>query len=477
MSPALVLAACLVALAPEPPRPQATRPAARFAALERVVLAELAATHTPGAALAIIHRGRLIYARGFGVASVETGAPVTPATLFRLGSTTKMLTGAALVQAAAQGKLRLDAPIGERARGLTPRLARLTAHQLLSNTAGVADFPAPLTSHDDDALSTMIHGWRDDVLFGEPGRIYSYASPGFWLAGYVLEEAGGKPYADVMDELVFRPAGMTRTTLRPLTAMTYPLALGHDAAERGAAVIRPAFDNAAMWPAGSVFSSAQDLARFALALVDGGRLDAQQVFPDALLSTLAGEYVDLPGDPGVHYGYGLLSFTERGVRTVMHGGFSRGYGSMLRLAPAHGFALIVLTNRSGETLPKSVQKALELILPLAPETAPAPRVALALEPADLRRFVGVYANGAQTWEIRERDGQLVLHDADGETPLVKTGPWRLSPAAALDLDVAFVAGAGGRAEYIFTGLYAGRRRPDPPPRADPIPSPQRAPAR
>ena len=460
MSHVLALAACLVALAPEP-APAAARPAARFAALERVVRAELAATRTPGAALAILHRGRLIYARGFGVASVETGAPVTPATLFRLGSTTKMLTGAALVLLAAQGKLRLDAPIGAHVRGLAPRLARLTAHQLLSNTAGVADFPASLSSHDDDALATMIRGWSDGVLFAEPGQVYSYASPGFWLAGHVLAEAGGEPYADMMDELVFRPAGMARTTLRPLVAMTYPLALGHDAAGEGAAVIRPAFDNAAMWPAGSVFSSVQDLARFALALLDGGRLGAQQVFPDALLSTLAGDYVEVPGEPGVHYGYGLLSFTERGVRTVMHGGFSRGYGSMLRLAPAHGFALIVLTNRSGETLPKSVQKAIELVLPRAPEAAPTPRVALPLEPADLRRFVGVYANGAQTWEIRAREGLLVLHDADGETPLVKTGPWRLAPAAALDLDIPFVAGDGGRAEYIFTGLYAGRRRPDP----------------
>jgi CubicO group peptidase (beta-lactamase class C family) len=89
--------------------------------------------------------------------------------------------------------------------------------------------------------------------------VYSYASPGFWLAGYVLEQAGGKPYADMMAELVFAPAGMTRSTLRPLEAMTHALSVGHDVKDGKAAVVRPAFDNVAMWPAGSVYSSAEDL--------------------------------------------------------------------------------------------------------------------------------------------------------------------------------------------------------------------------
>lgn len=84
----------------------------------------------------------------------------------------------------------------------------------------------------------MSRGWTDDALFAAPGRVYSYASPGFWLAGHVLAEVGGKPYADMMTELVFAPLGMTRTTLRPLAAMTWPLALGHQLADGRPEVIR-----------------------------------------------------------------------------------------------------------------------------------------------------------------------------------------------------------------------------------------------
>jgi CubicO group peptidase (beta-lactamase class C family) len=446
-----------VAIALLAPTSAAARRSPDFAALERVVRDELKTTHTPGAAVAVIAGGELVYTRGFGVASVETRAPVTPSTLFRLGSTTKMLTGAAMLVLADQGRIDLVAPIGAGVTGLAPALARLTAHQLLSNTAGVADFAAPFVSHDDDALATMIRGWTDDALFGEPGRVYSYASPGFWLAGHVIERVGGQPYADMMDALVFTPVGMTRTTLRPLAAMTHPLAVGHDARGGPPTVIRPAFDNVAMWPAGSVYSSAEDLARFVGALLASGRIDGRQALPPALFTKLSGEYVAMPGEPGVHYGYGLLSFLQGGVRMVMHGGFSRGYGSMIQIAPGHGFAVIVVTNRSGETLPRTTEAARRMFLAVTDDAKPT-RTASPLAPGEFRRFVGVYANGPQTWEIREQGGRLLLLADGAEVTLTKTGEWRLSFGDALANDVAFVAGPDGRAEYVFTGLYAGRRR-------------------
>ncbi|MBC7909504.1 MAG: beta-lactamase family protein, partial [Pyrinomonadaceae bacterium] len=198
-----------------------------FSALEKVVLEELKETNTPGAAVAIVSGDRVIYAKGFGLANVETGAQVSPDMLFRLGSTTKMFTGAALVTLAAQGKIKLDEPIGTYVKSLTPKLARITTHQLISNSGGVADFQAPFISNDDESLARMALGWKDDAVFAEPGQVYSYSSPGFWLAGHVIEAVTGKPYADAMNELVFQPLGMTRTTLRPLVAMTYPLSQGH----------------------------------------------------------------------------------------------------------------------------------------------------------------------------------------------------------------------------------------------------------
>ncbi|HEX8843323.1 MAG TPA: serine hydrolase domain-containing protein [Pyrinomonadaceae bacterium] len=431
-----------------------------FAELERVVTEELKETGTPGAAVAIIKDGRVIFAKGFGVASVETNTPITPDTLFRLGSTTKMFTGAGMLTLADQGKLKLDAPIGTYSKGLSPKLSQLTPHQLISNTAGVGDFAPPFVSHDDAALSLMVRAWKDDALFGEPGKVYSYSSPGFWLAGYVIEEAGGKPYADMMEELLFKPLGMNRTTFRPLAAMTYPLALGHNAQADGKpAIIRPAFNNVAMWPAGSIFSSVQDLSRFVTALLSEGRLEGKQVLSPTLFNRLSGKHTLIPGERDAYYGYGLLNFEERGVRLIMHGGFSRGYGSMIQMAPEQGFAVIVLTNKSGMTLGKTTAKAKELFLQLKPAAIDAPKKALTLSASDLKDFTGKYVNGPQTWEILARGDKLFLKDAQAEYALTKTGERRLSFGDSLENDVALVPGKDGRVEYIFTGLYSARRIP------------------
>jgi len=110
-----------------------------FTQLEKVTLEELKETNTPGAAVAAVSGDRLVFAKGFGVANIETGAPVTPDTLFRVGSVTKMFTAAVLVTLAEQGQINLDEPISKYVKGLNPKLSLVTAYQLMSHTAGMTD--------------------------------------------------------------------------------------------------------------------------------------------------------------------------------------------------------------------------------------------------------------------------------------------------------------------------------------------------
>jgi CubicO group peptidase (beta-lactamase class C family) len=430
-----------------------------FSALESLIKEELQATNTPGAAISIVQGERVIYSKGFGVANVETGAPVTTDMLFRLGSTTKMFTAAALVTLSLQGKLKLEEPIGNYLTGINAKLSRITTHQLLSNTGGVADFAAPFISNDDEALGRMIRSWKEDALFTEEaGEVYSYASPGYWLAGYVIEERSKRPYADAMSELLFAPTGMTRTTLRPLQAMTYPLSMGHSLNDKQQpVVIRPAFNNVAMWPAGSIYSNVQELSRFVIALMNNGRVDGKQALAPEVPARLFGKYIRMPGEMDVYYGYGLLNFEERGVRMIMHGGFSRGYGSMIQMVPEERFAVIIQTNRSGETMPRTRMKAIELFLKLKDAAPPQPRTAQALSEREMTNFVGKYVNGPQSWEIVARDGKLFYKRAGGEVELKKTAPYRLSFGDKLENDLVFVANARGEIRYIFDGLYSAKK--------------------
>ena len=434
-------------------RAQQTQP--DFSALEQTIADELKATHTPGAALGIVRGDRLIYAKGFGTANVESGAPVTPDMLFRLGSTTKMFTAAALVQLANAGKLDLKQSIGKYARGLNPKLAQVNSHQLLTHTSGLSDGATMFGKHDDEALGETVRALKDSDFFTAPGRIISYANPGYWVAGYVIEQVSGKAYADQLAESLFKPLGMQRTTLRPTLAMTYPLAQGHEGAP--AKIIRPAADNAGNWPAGSIFSSVNDLSRWVIALLNEGKLDGQQVLAPGLLTQLAAPHAAVPGSE-MHYGYGLMSGSERGVKLIQHSGSRSGYGSQITLAPEQRTAVILLLNRTGGSLPKTVEKALELLLPPQPKSAPPTKQPLT--EAEIDRCVGKFGQATSDIELLKRDGQLWLAQGTRSLPVSKLGAGRYvagEPGQPPATEFALVFGADGKAEYFHAGLRSRRR--------------------
>ncbi len=428
------------------------------AAIERVVTEELRATNTPGAALAVVAGNRMLFARGYGVASVESPATVTPDMLFRLGSTTKMFTASAVVTLALEKKIDLNAPVGRYIQGLDPAIARLTANQLLSHTSGLRDEAPMFGSHDESSLGEGIRKWKPDFLFTEPGKIYSYSNPGYWLAGYLAETVAGMPYADVVEERVFKPLGMARSTFRPTMAMTRPIAQGHDVVDGKPAVIRPAADNAGSWPAGSMFSNVQDLARFVLAFLDGGKADGKQVLPAELVSTLSSRHADIPGSAG-GYGYGLSISRERGVTFVQHGGSRAGYGSSISMVPDQNFGVIIVANRSGSSLPKTSAAIVEMFLDLEAKKKDASELH-ALTAADLSRYAGIYANGAQRISLRAEEGVLVGGPGAGRTRFTKAGTDFLTSNPSGDTTaprLVGISGPGGKVEYLHAGGRSYRR--------------------
>ena len=432
-----------------------------FSQLEKVVLYELKETNTPGATVAIISGDRIIYKKAFGISNVETGAPMTPEMLFRIGSTTKMFTALALVTLAEQGKLKLDEPIGKHVNGLNPRIAGLTAHQLLTHTSGMIDEAPMYGEHDDSAMGRTIRSWKEDQLFTEPGKIISYSNPGYWLAGFTSESISKKPFADHMSESIFKPLGMTSSTFRPTVAMTYPLAQGHNASGGTApTVVRPFADNSASWPAGSMFSNVLDLSRFIIAFMNDGKLDQKQVLSPQVIAKLSTPQASIPSQHAAKYGYGLMISTYRGVRVVEHGGSRSGYGSVIKMAPDHRFAVIVLGNRTGVALNKTAEKAMELMLPLKPKDDDRPNQDLPMTAAEMAHYVGKYGQREANVEILLKDGKLFLKQGQNERPIRKVGENRFAvgaPNNSTPMQFTLVTGSDGKAEYFHAGLRASRR--------------------
>lgn len=437
--------------------PRATLSQEQEAAILLAIEAELRESGAPGAAVAVVRGGETVFLRAFGVRSSEERTPVTPDTLFRLGSTTKMLTSLAALDAASKGRLGLDVPVRAYVKDLHPALGRVTLRQLLSHTAGMREASPSVQSKDDSALAQMVRGWKGDYLFAPPGEVFSYSGPGYWLAGRVLERAHDKPYAEVMREALFQPLGMERSTLRPLEALTFDAAQGHVESGGALRVVRPMAENTAMYPAGSAFSSARELARLASLLVRGGRDGERRVLPEAVVREFFTAHALLPGagPEEARYGFGLVRVRLGGTEVFEHGGVRRGYGSHIRFIPEQQGAVILLTNKNGVTLRTSLALISRSVfgLPEQPETPPEPPP---LTAAEAERYTGTYTHADLARFGVSWDGTQLVLTTDAARPLQRVRQDGFRTADGQELVFVFKPGQP-RARYLHMDLLTAVR--------------------
>ena len=437
-----------------------------FAALEALAREEMREIHAPGAQIAIVSGDRVVFSRGLGVESVETGTPVTPETLFRIGSVTKMLTATVAASMAEDGAVDLERPIRSYVPGLDGPLGGVTLHQLLSHTSGLKDDFSHYGPHDESYLAASLGRYGAREFLFRPGEAFTYSGLGYGIAGGVLEAASGQPFAELFAERILKPLGMTRSTFRPTMAMTYPFSQGHTVAADGKpVVVRPYDDTTNRWASGFLFSNANELARFAIAFLNGGRLEGRQALKPGAMAKISTPHADPVLGPGTAYGYGLVIERRRGVRILRHPGSRRGFAARLAMAPEHRFGVIVLVNRSGATLERTIERAMEMFLPLEPKPSPPPEQPLSA--ADIAGITGAYekpeihATSADRIVITLEDGKLVARSGTARWGLVKIGPSRYYGAASPPAPPAeFVLRKGpDGGSYLYWGMEAHYKLP------------------
>jgi CubicO group peptidase (beta-lactamase class C family) len=427
------------------------------AAIIRAVQDEMRDRKAPGASVAVVRDGRVVWTRAFGVRSIETGEPMTDETLLRIGSITKTVTAVAALLLEHDGKLRLDAPIGTYAPDLAPALRGLTMRQLLTHTAGLVNEGAGNGAQDETALATRVKSWGAAKLFTQPREIYAYSSPGFWLAGYIIERLEKKPYADVIDARIITPLGMRRSTFRPTVALTHPLAIDHRLnAQREPEVVRPYPNDATTWPSGSLFASATGLGRFAAALLNDGIVDGVQVIPREVARKMAERdplTVIAPSDCGYSFGLGICD--RGGVRVLSHYGFRGGSGSVFSLAPSKHTAVVVLANVGGAIMTRVEAAALGLPRPDQPTSSNAHDRTRAAAAA------GLYVAGGDTLHLQARgDSAWYWYGSQAKSPARVTADGRvlvMTTSGEVEQEFQLVQGRSKRWWYLHDGLNAWRR--------------------
>jgi CubicO group peptidase (beta-lactamase class C family) len=335
--PALAAACALVALAASP-LPGADETAAKvdrlFAAWDR--------TTSPGAALAVVKDGRIVYERGYGMAKLEDGIVNGPDTVFDIGSVSKQFTAACVALLVRDGQVRVEDDIRKYLPEMPDYGKPVTVGHLLHHTSGLRDYNAllELAGFRPDADAPTVEEAfeiirRQKKLNYGPGDEYSYTNSGFFLLGQIVERVSGQSLNAFAQERIFGPLGMTRTLFQEdHTQIVKGRATGYAAAEGGGFKI--CLSNWDETGDGNVYTTVRDLVLWDRALSSGA---LGQGLTDMMLRTGA-----LNSGQAIDYAWGLVVSRYKGLKVVEHGGAWVGFRAALVRFPDERFSVIILAN-------------------------------------------------------------------------------------------------------------------------------------
>jgi CubicO group peptidase (beta-lactamase class C family) len=423
----------------------------------------------PGAAVAVIQNGKLVYQKGYGLANLEYDIPITPDTIFHVASVSKQFTAMALVLLEEDGKLSIEDDVHKYLPELPDYGHKIAIRNLLQHTSGIRD----------QWQTLALAGWRlDDVitqkqilrmLFRQkelnfvPGTQHLYSNGGYTLAAEIVARVSGKPFPDFCDERIFKPLGMARTHFH-----IDHQRIVHDRAysyERAGSGYQASPLNYANVGATSLFTTAPDLAKW----LDNFR--DPKVGGKAAIARLEEQGV-LANAEKIDYALGVSIGKYRGLKTVSHAGADAGFRSYVLWFPDQQLGVVVLANVGNFNTGDAVNKVAAVYLEdkMTPQAAqpqkPKPEY-ITVDPATLPQYAGNYAMsmGGLVLAIVFRDGKLFggpLGAAPSE--LKPFGPAKFY-SEQVNAELEFIPQPGGQMKLRFTlrgnPIEGARVRSDP----------------
>lgn len=383
-------------------------------------------TDSPGCTLGVYQDGKILYARGYGMASLEQGVALSPRSVLDVGSISKQFTAMSILMLQQEGKLSLDDPIRKYIPEMPAYADRVTLRRALSQTSGLRDLYVMMaqtgrTFEGDtiDALRVITHSAEPNY---EPGARYLYTNSGWILAAQIVYRLTGKTLAEFAQERIFGPLGMHDT--RYLADVTTILPNGAEgyAPKRGVGfrVARSTYDGAIMG-AGAVHTTVEDFNRW-LNNYDSATVGGRDIIRTMTTPTLLNDGLPATSGATQAYAIGLNVGTLRGLRVVSHGGSWAGYrGHFLRFPDEH-FAVATFCNLTTSGPDSLARKVAGIYLGdrMQPDSAVMWSAALAAAPvaqlsrSSLSARAGVWRNVERGEVRRTRLVGDTLFSLDGE---------------------------------------------------------------
>lgn len=377
----------------------------KISVIEKIIEEKRKEQGVPGVAVVIIKDDKVVLQKGFGLRDVERNLPVTPATLFAIGSCTKAFTAMSAVISADEYKLSLD----DSPKRYLPYFkmqdpeadAKITVRDLLHHSSGldrtdITWYTGVLTREEVIRVAGLA---RPTARFREK---FQYQNVMYSAAGEVVAKAEKSTWEKIIAKRFFKPLGMksSNTSVKDMQKSA-DFASGYSLREKAATKV-PTRDLPNIAPAGAINSNVKDMAQWIRLMLGGGVFEGKRFVSVKGFEEIIRKQIAM-GTSGYGLGWSLYQWGE--YKLLSHGGGIDGFTSLVALIPEQKIGLVILTNVSGSSLPQSVQDAIFTNLMDKPKKIVA-EASSSEPPGDPKIEVGKYSSGGFTIEVVFKEGKL-----------------------------------------------------------------------
>lgn len=319
--------------------------------------------HAPGASVLVIHQGKTVFAKGYGLADLERKTPCTVTSNFRLASVSKQFTAMAVLILSERGKLNLEETLADVFPEFPAYGKTITIKQLLTHTSGLLDYEdlispgTTLPVLDQDVLRILmtVPDTQKAPTYFAPGAQYRYSNSAFALLALIVEARSGQTFAHFLKENIFTPLQMTNTLAYEQGLSVVPQRVfGHTHKPGGWQRTDQSLTSSVLGD-GGIYSSVTDLMKWDQALYTT-KLVSERTLNAAFQPIVATK------KSGRSYGFGWFVSEYRGLKEIWHSGDSIGFRTRISRLPEKEFTVIILSNRSDAHLDDFPHQVAEIVL-------------------------------------------------------------------------------------------------------------------
>ena len=396
-----------------------------FSIIDKLVEEQLAEYGTPGIAIGVTDRKELLHLSTFGYSDLSRRVPVSPSTLFEIGSISKSFASIVLLQLLDEGRIALDKPVADYLPWfqINSPFMPITLHHLLSHTAGIMTGTEVTMGATGEALSL-----RDTTATAEPGTYFHYSNTGYKIVGLIIEKVLGESVPSALKSRILRPLAMNSSQTVITTDLRAKLAEGYtrmrdDRPRSSRSEYVPATWGESDTADGSISSTASDMCSYVRMLLNRGEGPSGRLLSRKSYDLLTQKVIKPADSPdGDSYGYGLNVGEDEGHVIIGHTGGMLGFVASMLLDMDSGFGVVILFNSSGHDSRLDLARTVLRVLRSAAEGKPLEPHSLT-EPSDVSNvsdYEGTYRSGSKSLRFVASGTHLSM-DAGALVSLDKRG--------------------------------------------------------